>query len=171
MKQLRKPEARKLFKEQPKRQKEIVLVLENIQYARNVAGIFRTADAAKVSHLYLTGISQHPPFGKELQKASRTKEKSVKWSFEQDTVKVLQKLKKQKFKLVAVELTDEGTPLSQLAKLIKDEPKVAFVVGSEVFGVTKPALAECDHAVFIPMYGRGASLNVGVSAGVVLYSF
>lgn len=171
MKQLRKPEARKLFKEQPKRKQEIALVLENIQYARNVAGIFRTADAAKVSHLYLTGISQHPPFGKELQKASRSKEKSVNWSYEQDTLKVIAKLKKQKYTLIAVELTDTGVPLSQLAKLIKGIPKVAFLVGSEVFGVTRPVLAECDHAVFVPMYGRGASLNVAVTAGVVLYAF
>jgi 23S rRNA (guanosine2251-2'-O)-methyltransferase len=171
MKQLKKQEIKKIFKEFPKRKQEIYLVLENIQYAKNVANIFRTADAAGVRRIYLTGISQQPPFGKELRKASRNKEQSVEWMYKETTGEVINTLKKQGFKVIAIELTDESINLSKLSDSLKDEKKVCFIAGSEVFGVTKTTLEKCDKSVVIPMYGKGASLNVSTSVGIVLYSF
>src|SRR5690606_23312335 len=132
--------------------------------ARNVAGIFRTADAAGVRRIYLTGISHQPPFGKDLAKASRSKEKSVEWMYEKDTGKVLQMLKKQGFYTVALEITDEGAPIEQLQDMISDQDKICIIVGNEVYGVINTTLEKCDASVYIPMYGRGGSLNVGVSA-------
>jgi 23S rRNA (guanosine2251-2'-O)-methyltransferase len=169
MKQLNKTEIKRFFRKFPNRDKEIYLVLENIQYARNVAGIFRTADAAGVRRLYLTGISHKPPFGKDLKKASRRKEDSVEWMYSENTGKVLKQLKQKGFLIVAIELTDESFPLAELPKQIAEHNKVCFVAGNEVYGVVKDTLSKCDKSVFVPMYGRGASLNVGVSVGVVLY--
>ena len=68
MKQLRGKEIKKYFKNKPKRDYDVVVVLENIQYAKNVANIFRTSESAGVKKIYLTGISHHPPFGKDLKK-------------------------------------------------------------------------------------------------------
>jgi tRNA G18 (ribose-2'-O)-methylase SpoU len=170
MKQLRKKEIKKLFKE-VKRDKEIYVILENIQYARNVASIFRTLDAGGVRRLYLTGISQQPPFGKELKKTSRNKERSVEWMYEEDTGRVINTLKKLGFVIIAVELTDNSKSISELPQLISKDSKVCFIFGSEVFGVKKTTLEKVDMAIHIPMYGRGASLNVSTTVGIILYGF
>ena len=169
MRQLRKVEIKKVMKEE-KRDKEIYLLLENIQYARNVAAIFRTADAAGVKKMYLTGITQKPPFGKELKQASRNKEESMDWVYKETSGEVIQTLKKLGFVIVAIEITDKAVRLDKLADALKNEKKICFVAGSEVFGVNKATLERSDISVYIPMYGRGASLNVATSVGVALFS-
>lgn len=171
MRQLHKKEVKDLNKSHGKRSHTIYLFLENIQYARNVASIFRTADAAGVKRIMLAGISQQPPFGKELRQVSRSKEKSVTWEYVESTKRSIERLKQDGFKVIAVEVTDAAQPISKLPSLIADADKVCFVVGSEVYGVTNELLGMCDFAVYIPMYGKGASLNVSSSAAVVLYSF
>lgn len=170
MKALNKKEIKKKFKN-AKRTQQVYVIAENIQYARNVANIFRTCDAAGVRKLILTGISTKPPFGKDLSKASRAKEKSVNWEYYEDTDKAIKKLKADGFEIIAIELTETGTPNLELESKVKDLEKVCFIVGNEVHGVKKTTLASADSAVYIPMYGRGASLNVGVSLAVVLFSF
>lgn len=170
MKQLSKKEIKKFFKNQPKRSKDIRIILENVEYARNVAGIFRTADAAGVSHVYLTGVSFKPPFGKDLVKASRHKEKSVRWTFEESSLTVIEQLKKEGFIIIATEIADKSIELSQLSKYTSNTDKICFLFGSEVFGVVKRTLEACDGAVYIPMYGKGASLNVATTVGIVLYT-
>ncbi len=171
MRQLQKTEARKFFKKNlPARGYELHLLLENIQYARNVASMFRTADAAGVNKMHLTGITKCPPFGKDLKKASRSKERSVPWVYQQHTGKVLNTLKKHGFTIVALEITDESIPIDQSFRFTNTNNKICVVVGSEVYGVTNKTLEKCDGALYIPMYGKGASLNVAVSAGVALFS-
>lgn len=169
MQQLRKVEAKRLFKKFPKRPYEVVLLLEDLQYARNVAGLFRTADAAGVARVYLTGISHKPPFGKELTQTSRNKEKSVVWKYEQDTSKILGELKSQGYYIIALEITDEGQLIYDLPQIIRGKKKICVVAGNEVHGVTRSTLSKCDTSVYIPMYGKGASLNVAVSAAITLF--
>lgn len=171
MKPLTKKEIKKFFKKEFKRNKDIVLVLENIQYAKNVASMFRTADAAGVSKIYLTGISTKPPFGKELKQVSRTKEDSVQWVYVETNGKLLQTLKKKGYFIVAVELTDKSKHIDELKDILKNEKKVALILGNEVSGIPKKTLEKCDMAIFIPMYGKGASLNVSSSAAIALFSF
>ena len=169
MKQLTKKEIKKKNK-RFKRHQNIVLLLENIQYARNVASIFRTADAGGVSEIILTGISHTPPFGKDLVKASRHKEKRLPWTKAKSSGKAIEKLKKQGFKIIAVELTDDAIPIDQLKQYTEQMQKICFVLGNETYGITKKTLNRCDLAVSIPMYGKGASLNVSVAAGIVLFA-
>lgn len=171
MKQLTKKELKRFFKEVPKRKQEIVLILENVQYERNVAAIFRTADAAGVSKIYLTGISKQPPFTKQMEHVSRFKEKEVEWKHEQNAYYVINQLKRERFLVIAVELTNSAMPLDQFKTIAQGNEKIALVVGSEMFGITKDTLKKCDMSVFIPMYGKGASLNVATSVGIALYSF
>ena len=170
MKQLTKKEIKHLVKESDKRDKEIYLILENIQYARNVASIFRTADAAGVKKILLTGISKTPPFGKELKQVSRNKEGSVEWKYYEETFDAIKEAKQNGFLIVAIELTDASINLYDLQNRLRDVKKICFVAGSEVFGIKKVTLERSDLAVTIPMYGRGASLNVSTSVGIALYS-
>ncbi len=160
----------KKFHKNFKRTQTIVLLLENVQYARNVAGIFRTADAAGVSKIILTGVSHQPPFGKDLVKASRHKEKSVSWEYVKDTGKAIQKLRNNGYKIVGIELTQSSIQLEDLRDAMKKEDKICFIAGSEVYGLMNTTLERLDTAVQIPMYGKGASLNVGSAVAVTLFS-
>lgn len=171
MKQLRGKEVKKFFKNQPKRDHDIVLILENIQYAKNVANIFRTAESAGVKKIYLTGISQKPPFGKDLKKVSRNAENKVKYEYFDKTLEILPVLKEESYHIIAIELTDNNILLPDLKNYLEDKRKVCFVAGNEDSGVNRTTLEQCDVAVTIPMYGKNPSLNVNVSVGIVLFSF
>lgn len=146
----------------PKR--EVYLILENIQYATNVASIFRTAEAFKVKKIFLTGTTKTPPFGKELRKVSRNKEERVPWEYK-TTGDAINKLRNKGYTIIALEITNE----SQYPERIADE-KIALVLGNEAHGVVKKTLETVDKSMFIPMYGKGSSLSVGVAAGIALYS-
>lgn len=171
MYQLRGKDVRKFFKTYPKREQEIALVLENIQYATNVANIFRTAESAGVNKIYLTGISKTPPFGKDLKKVSRGAENKIPYVYASKTLGIIPELKNSGFYPIAVELTDKSILTPSLKELIKGKEKVCFVVGNEDSGVNRTTLNACNIAVMIPMYGKNASLNVTVSVGVILFSF
>lgn len=167
MKQLRGIELKRFLKKtRSKQTSEIVLVLENIQYARNVAEAFRIADAFAVRSIYLTGISHHPPFGKDLKKVSRSKEQRVKWNYEENTQKVFKKLKEKGYKILALEVTDVSQNISKYST--DSSKKIALIAGSEVYGITKKTLDACDEALYIPMQGKGASFNVSVATAIAL---
>ena len=82
-----------------------------------------------------------------------------------------ERLKAEGFYLTAVELAEGAIFLNDLKEYIKDKEKVCFIVGNEDSGVNRTTLEQCDCAVMIPMYGKNASLNVTISAGIVLFSF
>lgn len=164
-------EFKSLRKRTGKREADIVVLLENIQYARNVASIFRTANAASVNELILTGITKKPPFGKDLSKASRMKEKHTKWSYHESTTSALQELSKNRYLLIAVEITNRSIDYRKIDKILRKNKKICFVFGNETYGITKETLSKCSLSMHIPMYGKGASLNVAVSVGVMLFSF
>jgi len=83
----------------------------------------------------------------------------------------LQEIDRQGFTVIAIELTDESILVEQLKDRLKKIDRVCFIVGNEDSGVNRRTLDLCDFAVMVPMYGKNASLNVTVSAGVVLFSF
>lgn len=166
MEQLRGINLKRFNKQNKRHAHEIVLLLENIQYANNVASIFRTADAIKVSKIILTGISHKPPFGKELRKTSREKEKSVVWEYEEFSSNAINRLKKRGFRIVGLELTDQSTNFYDYKS---KSDKLCIVLGNETYGIVKKTLSKLDDSVYIPMYGKGASLNVAVSTAVLLY--
>lgn len=172
MKQLRGKAVKKFLKENiVTRKQNIVLILENIQYAKNVANMFRTAESAGVSKIFLTGISHKPPFGKGLKKVSRGSENKVRYSYLQRSLEVIPDLKKEGYHIIAIELTDKHILLPDLKKYISDKNKICFIAGNEDSGVNRTTLELCDTSVTIPMYGKNPSLNVNVSVGIVLFSF
>ncbi len=170
-KQLRGKDVKKYFKDIPKRYQEIILILENIQYAINVANIFRTAESAGVRKIYLTGISKKPPFGKGLTKVSRGAENKIRYTHVNRTLDIVPQLKTEGYHLIAIELADHNILLPDLKEYIKDKQKICFAAGNEDSGVNRTTLEQCDAVVTIPMYGKNASLNVNVSVGIVLFSF
>ncbi len=148
---------------------ESVVILHNIRSTHNVGSIFRTADAAGVAKLYLTGYTPAPVdrFGrvqKEIIKTALGAQDYVPW--EQGTVQaVVRKLKKEGYTVVAVEQDARAVSLATYTA----PKRVAFIFGNEVRGVSPQLRAQCDEIVEIPMRGRKESLNVSVTAGVVLF--
>jgi tRNA G18 (ribose-2'-O)-methylase SpoU len=155
---------------QEREKREICLALHNIRSTHNVGAIFRTADAAGVSKIYLCGITPAPidRFGRarsDIAKAALGAEMTVKWESVKDIKKLIAKLKKAKWKIIAVEQSENSINY----KKIKTSSKTLFIFGAEVEGIEKEILNMCDQIAEIPMKGRKESLNVSVAAGVILY--
>ncbi|MCA9928254.1 MAG: hypothetical protein KC419_07250 [Anaerolineales bacterium] len=143
---------------------DIVGLLQSIEYPANVGSLFRVADGAGLTELVLTGITPTPPHP-TIDKVGRFKSLRVPWRYEKDPVTAVSTLKSAGYHIVAVELADTAVPYY-------DYPypeKTCLVVGHEDHGVTKATLAACDAAVFLPMYGKGQSLNVHVAFSIVVY--
>jgi 23S rRNA (guanosine2251-2'-O)-methyltransferase len=130
----------------------------------NVGSIFRVADGANLTELVLTGITPTPP-NPTIDKVGRFKSLRIPWRYEKDPVTAVSQLKQAGYTIVAVELTDTAVPYHTFTY----PQKTCLVVGHEDHGVTKATLAGCDAAVFLPMYGKGQSLNVHVAFSIVLY--
>jgi len=147
--------------------------LDNIRSAYNVGSIFRTADAAGVSKIFLCGITPTPTdrFGRprnDLAKTALGAEKSVAWESCRSTAAAVRKLKAGGAKIIAVEKI-EKTAGAVNYKKVRVTGDTAFVFGNEVKGLSAHLLKKCDLVCEIPMTGRKESLNVAVSAAVVLY--
>lgn len=148
-----------------------ILILHNIRSVHNVGSIFRTADAAGVAKIFLTGYTPTPldRFNRErtdFVKVSLGAEKSVPWETAAQLTPVLKKLKKDGYAILAIEQSKNSTPLFNYKPAGK---KIAVVMGNEVLGISPQSLKYADHVLEIPMHGKKESLNVSVAAGIALF--
>jgi len=142
----------------------IYALAENIRSMYNVGSIFRSSDGARLEHLFLTGYTSYPP-RKEIDKTALGATDSVPWSYSRDNSKVIDSLKEQKIKIVAVEHTDRSISYSEA----EYEFPLCIVVGNEVDGISEELISRADMAVELPMMGIKQSLNVSSAYGIVLY--
>jgi len=147
-----------------------ILILPNIRSALNVGAIFRTADAAGINKIYLTGYTPRPTdkFGriqKDIAKSALGAEGWIPWEYVSNINILINKLKKQGFKIIALEQDKRAIDYRKI-KISKD---VAIVLGEEVNGINKKILDKCDDIIEIPMYGKKESLNVSVACGITLF--
>jgi tRNA G18 (ribose-2'-O)-methylase SpoU len=148
----------------------MVLILYNIRSVQNVGSIFRTADAAGISHIYIVGYTPTPidRFGRkraDMAKTSLGAETTVSWSQEKTIQSVCEKLRAEKYTIVAL----EQSPKSIDYKKYKSDKPIALIVGNEVTGIEQSVLNEVDTIVEIPMAGSKESLNVAVAAGIAIF--
>lgn len=129
-----------------------------------MGSLFRTSDAFSVKKIFLTGYTAAPP-RREISKTALGAEETVPWEKIDDPAKVIAKLKKQGFAIVALE---QARGAKDLAKY-EPPTKICLIVGHEVLGVPKELLKLCDDVVHIPMLGQKESLNVAVAAGIALH--
>jgi len=146
------------------------LILHNIRSVHNVGAIFRTADAAGVDKIFLTGYTPTPVdrFGRartDLKKTALGAEKSVAWKYEKDLSPLLKKLKMEGYEIIAMEQSKNSVDY----KKIKVKEKIAIVVGNEVDGLSEEILTDCDIVAEIKMRGGKESLNVSVATGIALF--
>lgn len=146
----------------------IVMVLDNVRSLHNVGSVFRTADAFRLTAIYLCGITATPP-NKEIYKTALGSTESVTWHYFSTTKEALLALKHNNYILIAVEQTASSKSLMEFVP--QNAQKYALILGNEVYGVADEVLSLCDIALEIPQLGTKHSLNVSVCAGIVLWDF
>ncbi len=144
----------------------VVIVLDNVRSMNNVGSIFRTADAFRVEHIYLCGITAQPPH-KEIEKTALGATQSVEWTYATSTENVVLELKKQNFQIVAIEQVKNSIELQDFNADFN--AKTALVFGNEVMGVEQKIIDLCHHCIEIPQLGTKHSFNISVSVGIVLW--
>ncbi|MBR5199510.1 MAG: RNA methyltransferase [Bacteroidales bacterium] len=154
------------YKELP--ESGIVVVLDNIRSAHNVGSVFRTADSFKIDKVWLCGICAVPPSA-EIHKSALGAEDSVAWEHVSDTMDAVNRLKEEGYIVVSAEQTVGSVMLDTFVP--EKGKKYAVVFGNEVAGVRQDVVNASDFCLEIPQYGTKHSLNVSVSAGVILWHF
>lgn len=144
----------------------VVVVLDNVRSAQNVGSFFRTADAFGISHIALCGISCTPP-NREIHKTALGAEQSVAWSYHPTTLECIAQLRQEGYRIIAVEQIEGSTMLDSFRA--EQGTKYALVFGNEVEGVDQAVADVVDGAIEIPQVGIKHSLNVSVSAGVLMW--
>lgn len=146
------------------------IILHNIRSAQNVGAIFRTAEAAGIEKIYLTGYTPRPldRFGRDqkaVSKAALGAEKIIEWEGHEKVSGVIEKLKKDKFQIISIEQSENSIDY----KKVNTKEKNVFILGNEVRGISKQILEKSDVVAEIPMSGQKESLNVSVSAGISIF--
>ena len=144
----------------------VVVVLDNVRSAQNVGSFFRTADAFGIEHVALCGISCTPP-NREIHKTALGAELSVAWTYFPTTLECVEKLRSEGYRILAVEQIENSTMLNTFVAEL--DTKYALVFGNEVEGVDQAIADVVDGAIEIPQVGIKHSLNVSVSAGILMW--
>jgi 23S rRNA (guanosine2251-2'-O)-methyltransferase len=146
----------------------VMVILDNVRSLNNIGSIFRTCDAFLLEGLCLCGITATPPH-REISKTALGATESVHWQYFENTLDAICKLREQEYHIIAVEQTIQSLELHTFP--IAADEKYALVFGNEIRGVDQAVVDACDGAVEIPQYGTKHSLNIAVSAGIVLWEF
>ncbi|UPZ17455.1 RNA methyltransferase [Flavobacterium humidisoli] len=144
----------------------LILVLDDIRSLHNIGSVFRTADAFLIEKIILCGITATPP-NKEIHKTALGATETVAWEHHENVLEVIENLKKENILTMAIEQVESSIFLQDFK--IKEDQKYALVFGNEVYGVSQEAVAICDGCIEIPQLGTKHSLNISVSAGIVVW--
>lgn len=143
---------------------DVIVVLDNVRSLSNIGSFFRTADAFRIGEIFLCGITACPPH-REIHKTALGAEESVKWRYFDTTEEACKYLKENNYVINAVEQIENSVMLDDFVPTQKS----AYIFGNEVDGVDDDVLPYCDNAIEIPQEGTKHSLNVSVSASIVMY--
>lgn len=144
----------------------VTVILDNVRSAQNVGSFFRTADAFGIEHIALCGISATPP-NREIHKTALGAEMSVAWSYYPTTLECVERLRAEGYRILAIEQIENSTMLNTFRA--EEGVKYALVFGNEVDGVDQAVADIVDGAIEIPQVGIKHSLNVSVSAGILMW--
>ncbi|MEY4731718.1 MAG: hypothetical protein RL681_664 [Candidatus Parcubacteria bacterium] len=155
--------------------KNLVAILHNIRSVHNVGSMFRTADGAGVSTMYLTGFTPTPvdrfgEYRKDFMKTSLGSERTVAWEYARSPARIFTKLRREGFALVALECAPGAVPYGAWPRTVNGKKNFALLVGHEVTGVPATMLRKADRIFDIPMRGNKESLNVSVAFGIAVYA-
>lgn len=146
----------------------IVVVLDYVRSLNNIGSMFRTADAFLIEKIYLCGITATPP-SPEIHKTALGAEDSVEWEYVTDAVSLVDRLKSEGYTVCAIEQVNGSVNMLDFA--VDKEKKYAVILGNEVKGVNQEVVDKVDYCIELPQYGTKHSLNVSITAGIVMWHF
>ena len=146
----------------------LAVVLDNVRSRHNIGSVFRTGDAFRINEIVLCGITGTPP-DVEIHKTALGAEDAVKWRYFEETLLAVEALKREGYTLFSIEQAENSSSLKNI-KLEKGK-KYAVIFGHEVHGVSQQVIDASDGCIEIPQYGTKHSLNVSVTAGIVIWDF
>lgn len=146
----------------------LIVVLDNVRSLNNIGSVFRTSDAFRVEEIFLCGITATPP-NVEIHKTALSAEDSVKWRYFEETISAVEELKAEDYTVFSIEQAENSISLESV-QLDKNK-KYAVILGHEVHGVQQSVIDASDGCIEIPQYGTKHSLNVSVTAGIVIWDF
>lgn len=144
----------------------IIVILDNIRSLNNIGSVFRTSDAFLIEKIYLCGITAKPPH-KDIHRTALGATESVTWEHREDTLTLVKELQENNVKVASIEQAENATMLNDF-KPAKGNT-YALVFGNEVKGVQQEVVSASDYVLEIPQFGTKHSLNISVSAGVVVW--
>ena len=146
----------------------LVVILDDVRSMYNIGSVFRTCDAFRVEAVYLCGICQTPP-STEIHKTALGAEESVSWRYFKTAIEAIKDLKKADYTVLSVEQVEHSTKLQTFVP--QRGLKYAVVLGNEVKGVHQEVVDASDGCLEIPQLGTKHSMNVSVTAGIIIYKF
>ena len=146
----------------------LVVVLDGVRSLYNVGSVFRTSDAFRVAGVVLCGITATPP-NAEIHKTALGAEDSISWNYYADTMEAAAWLRSEGYTLLAIEQCEGSTMLQDFDP--EPDKKYAVVLGNEVKGVQQQVVDACDACLEIPQFGTKHSMNVSVTAGIIIWHF
>ncbi|GIM52097.1 RNA methyltransferase [Capnocytophaga cynodegmi] len=144
----------------------LIVILDNVRSLNNIGSVFRTCDAFLIEKIFLCGITATPP-NKEIHKTALGATESVDWEYVKSTISVVERLKSEGICVISVEQTEKSVMLNDFQP--KSATKYAVIFGNEVKGVEQEVVSASDGVIEIPQYGTKHSLNISVSAGIVIW--
>ncbi len=144
----------------------LIVVLDNIRSLNNIGSVFRTSDAFLVEEIILCGITAKPPH-KDIHKTALGATESVNWKYIEETNDAINQLKVDGYIILSIEQAENAVMLQDFQ--CEKDKKYAIVFGNEVKGVQQEVVSNSDFVIEIPQYGTKHSLNISVSAGVVIW--
>jgi RNA methylase, spoU family len=151
----------------------LIVVLDDVRSLYNVGSVFRSADAFRIEAIYLCGITATPP-NTEIHKTALGGEDSVDWKYFERTEDAVEDLHKKGIFVYSVEQVEHSTKLHTLnlnAESTTNNSHYAIIMGNEVKGVKQSVVDMSDACLEIPQFGTKHSLNVSVTAGIVIWEF
>lgn len=143
----------------------ITLVCKNVTNAANIGSLFRTADAFGIEKLIFCGSPV--PFGRKMSKTSRATEKYVTYEWHDHPEELLRNFKTQGYQIIALEITDNSTSLSEME--LNTKQPIVLLIGDENFGISEILLEMSDEIIHIDMFGQNSSMNVVQATSIALY--
>lgn len=144
----------------------LIVVLDNVRSLNNIGSVFRTSDAFRIHKIYLCGITATPPHP-DIHKTALGAEYSVEWQYFPHTIDAIHRLQAEGVDIFAIEQASGSTMLQDFT--VATDKKYAVVFGNEVKGVDQQVIDACNGCIEIPQYGTKHSLNVSVTAGIVIW--
>jgi tRNA G18 (ribose-2'-O)-methylase SpoU len=144
----------------------LIIILDNIRSLNNIGSVFRTADAFRLEAIYLCGICGTPP-NKEIHKTALGATESVAWKYFEKTTEAVNEAKRSNYLVYAIEQAEGSISISSFS--LVENANIALVFGNEINGVGEDVFQQCDGCIEIPQYGTKHSLNIAVSAGIIIW--